>query len=157
MHLRGDEVSKRLLDVTIEGDAKLMRRLGGIKEAVKRRILKKAVNDAARPWVKIAKSKAPRQSGLLRKSMGIKVRVYRSTGNVVAMVGPRKGFKREVVVRDRRGRKQTVMRDPIRYAHLVEKQVRYLWSTYESDRKAAQDRLNSRIASEIEKEARKGG
>lgn len=146
---------RRMLDVTIEGDKALFRKLSHLKASVQRRILKRAVTDAIRPWVKESKQRAPKQSRLLSKSLGVKVTVNRHNGVVTGMVGPRKGFKREVTFKDARGQTRTEMRDPIRYAHLAEKHTRFLRLTYEAGREAATQRLNARIASEIEKEAKK--
>lgn len=50
--------------------------------------------------------------GLLKKSMGWKVKTYRSSHTVVGMVGPRKGF---LVIRSDGTRV-----DPVRYAHIEE-------------------------------------
>jgi len=81
---------------------------------VRKKILRKACNKAGGVLLKRAKQLVPTKSKLLKKSLGRKVKVYPS-GVAVAVVGPRKGFRQEVV---RDGRE--VLSDPIRYAHLVE-------------------------------------
>lgn len=98
----------------------LMSSLDGLKNAVKNRILKKAVNKGCKIILKAAKAKAPRETGLLKKSLGSKVKVYRNTGVVVGIVGPRKGFRQEVLRKKGRWFPAMVISDPIRYAHLVE-------------------------------------
>ena len=104
----------------VDGLADLLARLNGLKRQVASRILRKAVAEAGKIILKVAKQKAPRESGLLRKSLGRKVKVYRSSGTAVAIVGPRLGFKQ--VVRRARGKwfPADVASNPVKYAHLVE-------------------------------------
>ena len=69
------------------------------------------------------KAEAFKDSGLLAASIGVKMKAYPKSGSVVAIVGPRKGFKGLVKVTRRLG--NTVFtyeeyRDPMYYAHLVE-------------------------------------
>jgi hypothetical protein len=76
---------------------------------------------------------APKESGLLKKSIGQVVRTYRNGGLTIAFIGPRRGF-RQVVMRKKpfgaeltltpgeadTARDYPVMSDPVKYAHLVE-------------------------------------
>jgi hypothetical protein len=76
-----------------------------------------------------AKAAAPKETGLLKLSLGTKVSTYAATNTVVGVVGPRKGFRRPIV-RSKRGRLQqkkqaaaadvVLYRDPVKYAHLAE-------------------------------------
>lgn len=100
----------------IEGLGEVLARLDGVEKKTKKKILRKAVGQAGKILLKAAKQRAQKKSGLLRKSLGRKVKVYRNSGVAVAIVGPRTGYRQEV---SRDGRKP-VMSDPIRYAHLVE-------------------------------------
>lgn len=104
----------------VEGLTDLLARLNGLKRQVASRILRKAVGEAGKVILKVAKQMAPRESGLLRKSLGRKVKVYRSSGTAVAIVGPRVGFRQ--VVRRTRGKwfPTEAMANPVKYAHLVE-------------------------------------
>jgi HK97 gp10 family phage protein len=68
---------------------------------------------------KAAKAGAPKETGLLKKSIGSKVKVYPS-GVAVAIVGPRQGFKAEVTREKNRRFPWTGTSNPTRYAHLVE-------------------------------------
>jgi HK97 gp10 family phage protein len=104
----------------IDGVKDMLAALDGLKKAVRNRILKRAVNKGIKIILKAAKGRAPRESGLLKKSLGSKVKVYRSSGVVVGIVGPRKGFKGEVVRKKGRWFPVSVYSDPVRYAHLVE-------------------------------------
>lgn len=99
----------------MSGEKKLNRKLSRLKEAVKRRVLRKAVTAASKPVLKAAKTKAPKQTGLLRKSLGRRTKTYRKSGVAVAVVGPREGFSKEVVVNGK-----SEFRNPVKYAHLVE-------------------------------------
>lgn len=73
------------------------------------------------------------ETGLLRLAIGRRIRVYTGTGTVLAIVGPRTGFRRvgrkKVMLRGL-GRKMVQfgkkgrLRIPSKYAHLVEKGTR---------------------------------
>lgn len=91
------------------------RKLSALKTSVSKRILKKALGDASKKVLKDAKAKVPMASRLLKKSLGRKVKVYRRSGVVVALVGPRSGFKGMVIRANR-----AVLANPTKYAHLVE-------------------------------------
>jgi HK97 gp10 family phage protein len=104
------------IDIVVDpkGVADLTHLLGQLKPRVVRRVLKQAVEAAGRIVAKEAKQLAPVETGLLKKSIGIKAKQYPS-GAAVAVVGPRRGFGKDVV---RNG--HTVYSDPVKYAHLVE-------------------------------------
>jgi HK97 gp10 family phage protein len=103
---------------TLGGD-KIFSRLSGMGKAANK-IVKKAMGEAGKIILKEAKGGIPRESGLLKKSMGRKVKVYRGSGAVVAIVGPRTGFVQIVDVKGLGGIRHSVLRDPTKYAHLVE-------------------------------------
>lgn len=98
--------------IQLLGDKELMKLFRQLGPRVQRRILRPAMNVAATPVVKAAKSKAAKRSGLLKKSLGKKVKTYPDHGTVVAIVGPRTSVVGEV-----KGRKHW----PAKIAHLVEK------------------------------------
>lgn len=100
----------------VTGLEPLLRALDAAGKNLKKKGTRKAVGAAGKIILKAAKSRVRRVSGLLARSLGRKVKVYRGSGVAVAIVGPRKGYKQEVV---RDGRIATS--DPIRYAHLVER------------------------------------
>lgn len=97
-----------------EGVQSAIQALDGMDKKVRRKGIRKAALAAGTIILKAAKSRVVRETGLLRKSLGKKVKVY-TRGVGVAVVGPRLGFKQEVT---RRGVK--VWSNPVRYAHLVE-------------------------------------
>lgn len=98
--------------VKLEGAKELRRKLERLTAAQQRRVVRPAVTKALSPVVKQAKRNVPVVTGLLKKSIGKKVKAYTRSGVVWGGVGPRGGF--EGVGPD--GRK----RNPVFYAHLVE-------------------------------------
>jgi HK97 gp10 family phage protein len=91
------------------GDVTLLKRLHDLPVKVQKKIGRRAIAKAARKLVKAAKARVPMRSGQLKKSIGYRPRTYKS--NVVAIVGPRKGFATTVD-----GKRH----DPAKIAHLVE-------------------------------------
>lgn len=108
----------------VAGMDRLLKRLDGLEKKVRNQILRKATFKASEPVYKDARRSAPKgETGLLKKSIGRRVRVYRKSGVVVVVVGPRTGFRKS-----RAGRVVTALGkkyqaagvNPTRYAHLVE-------------------------------------
>ena len=98
--------------IGIEGDKKLMHLLSRLPDQVFARVVGKATAKAATPVSRTAKRLAPKQFGILRKSIGKKTVKYRRTQTVLTYVGPRLGFKQ--MAPDGR------YRNPVFYAHLME-------------------------------------
>lgn len=99
--------------MVLTGDKEVLAKLNRFNETVQQRIVKKAVRKGAKWIAQAAKRKAPVVTGLLKKSIGFKVgRARRSKATVIGIIGPRRGFKKIVDGKSR---------DPVRYAHLVEK------------------------------------
>lgn len=110
--------------------------LARLRRTVRNKILRKALTAATTPLMRTVRKLAARESGLLKKSIGRVVRTYRSSGTVIVVLGPRLGFRQEVsirpdkVFRESGGRtikihrprpdQLRVIRDPVKYAHLVE-------------------------------------
>ena len=86
------------------------------------RTLKRAVTVGSGIVKTAAKQNLKAQNSIetkqLTRSLGIKVKVYKSA-NVVAVIGPRKGFK-IVAIRPSSWSKKPQPIDPVKYAHLVE-------------------------------------
>jgi HK97 gp10 family phage protein len=78
---------------------------------VERQSIREAVTKAARPMRQAVKALAPKQSGLLRRSISIKIRTYKRSHMVMAVIGPN---------RETKGIYNGEERRPIKYAHLVE-------------------------------------
>lgn len=107
----------------VTGLEDLVGRMHGIKRGIRNKLLRKATSKAGRAVRKIAKANCPVNTdphltvkGLMKKSMGLRVKATRS-GAVVGVIGPRKGFKAQVGTR-RDGR--PIFQDPAKIAHLVE-------------------------------------
>jgi HK97 gp10 family phage protein len=97
-----------------------------MKRSLRNRIIRKAITKASQPIMKSMKALAPRDSGLLRRSIGRRTKTTRR-GEVVAVIGPRSkpSFKQQVRVGGKgKGKRmkggRLVIRNPVRYAHLVE-------------------------------------
>lgn len=147
----------------IEGLDGVLRRLRGLGEKVRKKAAKQAVTQAGRTVLWEAKAQVRKATGLLRKSLGQKVKVFRDTGSAVAMVGPRVGFKIPLPPRTR-GKKagEVVYANPTQYSHLVEKGTRrsqafpFLSSALESKKGQILKSMANVIANAIE-DAAKGG
>lgn len=96
----------------LEGFAELERGLKSLGQRVQRRVMRSAVNASATPVLKAARAKAPKQSGLLKRSLGRKVVTNTKRQSVTAIIGPRKKVQ---------GEHKGKPRKPSRYAHLAEK------------------------------------
>ena len=124
----------------LQGLQGVLAALDRLKQGARNRILRKALPAAGKPMTKDAKTLAPRESGLLRKSIGAVTRTDKS-GFVLVIIGPRVGFKQQVKLKKGRIFRQrgartvwipkpspeqlSMMRNPIKYAHLVELGTRY--------------------------------
>lgn len=95
--------------------------LAHLKAGVRTRVVRRAVTICARILAKAAKQRAPKESGLLRKSIASKVKTYPG-GGVVAIIGPRSDAKFKQRVTRKRGKwfPAEVYSNPVKYAHLVE-------------------------------------
>lgn len=97
--------------VKVSGVAEIQRRMQDQVPKVEKRVVSAGLRAAARPVVTRARSLVPRDTGQLRKSIGVKVKRYR--GAVWVGIGPRAGYK----IRTADGRSL----NPTQYAHLVER------------------------------------
>lgn len=140
------------------GDKALAKTFKTLGERVQRRVLRQAVNAASTPVVKAARSKARKQSGLLKKSLGKKVKTYPEKMTVVGIIGPR---------RDVQGEYKGVKRVPANYAHLIEggkinsdgsytPPEPFLRPAYDETEGQALNVMRDKLASGVVKEAAKG-
>lgn len=102
------------VDFRILGVPEVMRQLETLKRTARNKHVRKGVNDGTKLLLKAVKSRCPTESGLLKKSLGRKVKAYKAA--IVGLVGPRRGYKREVKIGGK-----TEVRDPSKYAHLAER------------------------------------
>ena len=114
--------------IRLVGDKELKRafkQLARLDERKKNTIVRQALGKAAKPILKNARARVPVESGLLKKSLGVKTKTYRRSGVSIAVIGPRKGFKTKVGgvktrVGSAKGDETRQVRNPAKYAHLVE-------------------------------------
>lgn len=122
------------LEYKVEGLEKLGRALELFSARVQGTVMRKAVRAGGSIVEKAATRAAAKRSGLLRRSLGMKVKTYRAkatpqllaaiphfkpsqhAGTTLAIVGPRPKVDEVVVTRGR-----VRIARPVRYAHLVEK------------------------------------
>jgi HK97 gp10 family phage protein len=96
--------------------------LEGLKKSLVNKILRKAVNEAARTVRTAVKGNAQAvgRYGYLAKSIGIKVKIYKDIA--VAVVGPRTKYqKNKGVYKKGKKKGQPKLIKPSKYAHFLEK------------------------------------
>lgn len=117
------------------GQNLIVQAMANLDRRVRGRVAKNATAKAARYVAREAKARLTRRrTGLLHKSIGIKVK-QKASGSCYARIGPRRGFAQQMV-RTPKGRRllrkkeepiaaavkiKTITINPVRYAHLVEK------------------------------------
>ena len=87
-----------------------LKKLEALGDSAIRRGMRESLRAAAKPGVKSMRMKTATQSKALRRSIGVRVKVYPASKNAFAMVGPRRGVS--TVFNGRR-------RVPVFYAHLI--------------------------------------
>lgn len=107
-------MSSGLMQFQLTGLKPTLDRLKGVDEKTRKKTLRKAIGAGTRIMTKAIKRNLP--AGLLRKSIGSKIKVYRNSGVVVGIAGPRTGFKQMVTMKDG----SAVLQDPSAISHLVE-------------------------------------
>jgi HK97 gp10 family phage protein len=109
---------------TFGGDREVMAQLQAIPPELRERAIPQALRFAGRAIVSKARTLVPRDTGLLRKSLGLVLRKprRRKRGDSYIVIGARSGFGQEVTRRNRGhwsdGRSRYA--DPRFYSHLVE-------------------------------------
>jgi HK97 gp10 family phage protein len=107
----------------LEGVEKALKALGDVSRTVRNKVLRKAVNASSRVVLAAAKSLVPRGTGMLRRSLAVRVQTYRASGKVVGIIGPRTGTSGSGAKRKQTsfGAKMAQTgQNPAKYAHLVE-------------------------------------
>lgn len=150
-----------MLKLDISGEVDIAATLSELSNAAKTKIGVEAVVNALTPVVDAAQRNAKRSedTGNLRRSIGFRVRPYKRTGNIVAIIGPRRGFK----VPDPSGRGYRVAS---KYGHLVEfghmakggKHIAakaFMRPAFDSQKAEAQRRMAKVLGQKIELAAKK--
>lgn len=92
----------------VTGLNEIQSRLAEIGQTAASKVMRPAVTAGAKLVNKTAKRTVARNTKLLQKSIGQKVKTYRQSGVVVGIVGPRKDVR-------------TADQNPVKYAHIVER------------------------------------
>lgn len=116
------------VDIALQGADEIRARLATLRGAVQRQIVESAVSSALSIIAKAAKARCPKDTGMLKASIGVKVKTYSGSGAVWGAVGPRRGGAYDVAGAlkfVRKGGKaphgaEKARINPVRYAHLVE-------------------------------------
>lgn len=103
----------------LSGVQHLMAVLRAHKRAVSTPIIRRAMAKTVQPVARQARTNAPVQTKLLKKSVGWRIKTYRGR-HTIGIVGPRVGMGADVV----RGRGRPRFSDPARYAHFVDRGTR---------------------------------
>jgi hypothetical protein len=117
----------RIGGITLKGDKALRKLLRDTPPQVLERAIAPAARRSMAPVGRLAKKRLTKltqkryRSGTLRKSIGTRSRRDKRRGTVWVGVGPRLNTKQAVTLSS--GRVQ--MRDPVKYAHLVERGFRH--------------------------------
>lgn len=144
--------------------------LDGLKKSLRTKHLRKATNDIARNILWGAKARTPKRRGILYKSLGRKVKVYKS-GVLVAIVGARKEYRQQVGVRVKdsgpsakypKKAGDPIFANPTKYLHLVELGTSRGKAHHmlRDAARAARSMMRSRVVEAVEDalaEAQKGG
>lgn len=98
---------------SIQFDTKpFQKRIDTLRDVLARRVLKTAMTAALKPMERAAKAMAPKESGLLRSAIGVKVATYAKQNTVFGVVG---------IDRSIGGMWKNRNRVPFYYGHLVER------------------------------------
>lgn len=116
------------MSLELSGMDNIERWITGLDLGLQSKLLMGAMQRAAKPMIASAKSMAPKRTGALRRSIDAKVVEYKKDGVIVGIIGPknmrvveeegkggRKRLRKAVA-----GDKQSKIKNPAKYAHLVE-------------------------------------
>lgn len=112
------------LSITVQGEAETIAALQDLSRQVQRRMIDRAARAALKPVVATARAGVPRDTGNLRKSIGVKKSRRTRKGEIVLSVGPRPGFD----WKDEKGKLQVPWRYaiPVEYGHLTKGGASYV-------------------------------
>lgn len=103
------------VEAELRGAAEMFRALYKLNDKMRAKVTSAAIRKGVRPIINDARSRVPRESGLLRKSIGYVVRTYRGGETTIGVIGGTSNVSGNVEVAGR-----TMFRWPVKYAHLVE-------------------------------------
>jgi HK97 gp10 family phage protein len=132
-----------LIGVSMTGLPATLRVLGLLAGDMQLKALKPGVTKGAKIILKTARDLAPNRFGGYKRSLGIRVKLYRKWHKVFAAIGPR--YKHKVFVTHPSGR--TEIESPTKIAHLLEFGTRtssprpHLRAALESDKGKAMEAI----------------
>lgn len=132
--------------IVITGLRSLLQKLASLRSAQQRAVRRRAMMVASKPVLDTAKNLVNVETGLLKRSLGRRVRSYRSGSVVTIIIGPRSGFKQEV-----KRKHGYVLANPTRYAHFSEFGTVHSQGTHwlERTEELTRDKFVSDLGSEI--------
>ena len=136
------------MTAVLYGASKFKRKSARLSAATKRRIVRRACTKAMTPVNKAAKARCPQETGLLKKSIGKRSRVYARPGVIWVGVGPRTNV--EGIGPDGK------LRKPAKYGPLVEARTHFLERAFEANQKTVQKTAAQEIKAGIKREAARG-
>ena len=146
--------------IKIIGMDKLQAKLRTLPKKVQTAGSRKAINAGTKPILAAEKADVPVDSGLLKKSLGRKVKFKGGLG--YGVVGPRRGFgvkgekgKFKFKARKKGMKNEFSFREPSRYAHLAEKKKSFVQSAYTKTKDQAVRIVGNVLGDFVETEARK--
>ncbi len=150
-----------MISATLEGLPAVIKRLQNVDKRIKRKATKAAVRQGGKVVLAEAKNRVRKVSGLLRKSLGQKVKTFRSNGVSVSIVGPRVGYKIQIgTYKSGKYAGKPKYMNPTQYSHLVEKGTRhsrafpFLEVALQSKKAAATQAMANVLSNHIEDAAR---
>lgn len=109
---------------SVQGLDNLLKKLADLERKAAKKLVRQAVTEGSGIVLKTVKPRVPQETGSLRKSFGRKTSTPRKTGVAVAVVGPRRKFKKDKKTGTRvltaAGKRYAAARWPTKYFHLVE-------------------------------------
>lgn len=123
------------IQVRVRNVNKVEAAMAGLDKKLRGKVLRAAVAKGRKVYIAALRQAAPVETKLLKKSIGARGKTYRGGAIALQTIGPRSGFRREVVVkrRDKHGRivgRSKQLRDPRRYAHITEKRRPWIRPTF---------------------------
>ena len=92
-------VNTIFVKMNMDGARQCVQSFEDLKNGIKNRVIRKSVSTSVVPQNKAAKRtrRFRNRTGVLRKSLGTRVKTYRQSGVSIGLVGSRKGFAKTVI------------------------------------------------------------
>jgi hypothetical protein len=159
-----------VLTVKVHGIQQSKKALNGFSKGVRERVTRNAVSKGAGVLRDHARTITPKETGLLKRNLIVKLMKPKRGNAYIAKVGAKRGVKAAVrrtgkgAIRAMSAKKSAAAmaggatlkwRSPSRYAHLAEKQTPFLGPTVRAKGGAAIEAHNQKLSQGIEEERKK--